>query len=92
MRRSGLELTIGKFHQFLTELYARHTSVFSFLGVNMSKYQWNFAELGMCFDIVETWFAFANGKILSVFERGICPPYDNVTGYYHLTFLFSNNI
>ena len=41
LRRSGLELHMGKFRQFLTELSARNTSVFSFLDyiLNFSKFQ-----------------------------------------------------
>ena len=35
--RSDLELLLGKFRQFLTEVYARDTSVFSFPEDNFSK-------------------------------------------------------
>ena len=31
----------------------------------------------MCFDIVVICFAFANGQISSVFDRGLCPPHDS---------------
>ena len=43
---------MGKFRQFLTELSARHTSVFSFTNDNLSKYQSVFTKLGVCFDIM----------------------------------------
>ena len=42
---------MGKFRQFLTELSTRDTSVFSFPGNNLSKYQWIFTKLSMCIDI-----------------------------------------
>ena len=38
------------------DLSARHTSIFSFLKVNLSEYQWIFTKLGMCIDILEIWF------------------------------------
>ena len=37
LRRSGLGLLMGKFRQFLTELSARDTPIFSFLDYNISK-------------------------------------------------------
>ena len=43
--RSALGLLMGKFCEFLTELYARVTSVFSFLDDNFTKYQWLFTKL-----------------------------------------------
>ena len=45
---SGLGLLTGKFRQYLTELSARHTSIFSFLDDNSSKHQLIFTKLGMC--------------------------------------------
>ena len=36
-----------------------------------------FTELGMYIDIVEILFGIANRKISSLFDRVICPPYDN---------------
>ena len=33
-----------------------------------SKYQWIFPKLGVCIDIVETWFGIADGQISSIFE------------------------
>ena len=66
--RSGLGLLMGKFYQFLTELSARDTSVFSFPDDNLSKYQWIFTKLGVRTDIVETWFGIADRKIPSSFD------------------------
>ena len=54
-----------------------HPSVFSFPDNNLSKRQWIFTKLGMCIDIVEIWFGFANGQILSFFYRVICPLQDS---------------
>ena len=69
---SGLGLLMGKFHQFLTELSACYTSVFSFPDDNF-KCQLIFTKLGVCIDIVETWFEIPDGQILSIFDRVICP-------------------
>ena len=69
LRRSGFGLLMGLFRQFLTELSAPNTSVFSFLDDNFIKYQWIVTKLGVCIDIVETWF----GQISSIFGRVICP-------------------
>ena len=63
---------MGKFCQFLTELSARDTPIFSFLDDNLSKHQWIFSKLGMCIDIVESWFGIANGQIWSIFDGVIC--------------------
>ena len=63
---------MGKFRQFLTELSARDTPIFSFPDDNLSKHQWIFTKLGMCIDIVEIWFGIANGQISSVFDGVIC--------------------
>ena len=71
--RSGLGLLLGKFRQFLTELSARDTPIFSFLDDNLSKLQWIFTKLGMCIDIMEIWFGIANSQILSIFDGVICP-------------------
>ena len=43
-------------------------SIFSFTDDNMSKYQWIFTKLDMCFDIVEILFGIANEQILSIFD------------------------
>ena len=63
---------MSKFHQFLTELSARHMSIFSFLDDNLSKYQWIFTKLGMCTDIVEICFGIATELISSIFDGVIC--------------------
>ena len=59
---------MGKFRQFLTELSARDTSIFSFPDDTLSKLQWIFTKLSMCIDIVEIWFGIANGQISSTFD------------------------
>ena len=64
---------MGKFHQFLTELSACDTSVFSVPDDKFNKYQWIFTKLGVCIDIVEILFGIADGKISSIFDRVICP-------------------
>ena len=69
---------MGKFRQFLTELSARDTPIFSFLDDNLSKHQWIFTKLGMCIDIVEIWFGIAYGQILSIFDRVICPRHAHI--------------
>ena len=61
---------VGKFRQFLTELSARNTSIFSFQDNNLSKSQWIFTQLDMCID-VEIWFGIAVGCISSIFNRVI---------------------
>ena len=47
--------------------------IFLFLDDNLSKYQWIFAKLGICIDILEMWFGGANGQIPSIFDRVTCP-------------------
>ena len=64
---------MGKFHYFLTEVSASHTSVFSFPNDNLSKYQSIFPKLGVCIDIIMIWFGIANGQISSNFGIGFCP-------------------
>ena len=59
---------MGKFRQFLTELSARDTSIFSFPDDNLSEYQWIFTKLGICIDIVEIWFEMINGQISSILD------------------------
>ena len=44
---------MGKFLQFLTELSACSTSIFSFMDDIFSKYQWIFTKLGICIDVVK---------------------------------------
>ena len=45
---------MAKFRQFLTELSAHDTYVFSFPDDNFSKCQWISNKFGVCIDIVET--------------------------------------
>ena len=63
---------MGKFRQFLTELSARDTSIFSLPDDNINKCQWIFTKLGMCNDIVKICFGIAYGQISSTFARVIC--------------------
>ena len=57
---------------------------FSFPDANLSKHQWIFTKLGMCFDIMAIWFGIADGKFRQILTV-ICPN----GGYYSLTFLFT---
>ena len=50
-----------------------HPSIFLFPDDNLSNYQWTFTKLGVCIDIVETWFGIADGQISSISDRVICP-------------------
>ena len=68
----------GKFRQFLTELSARDTPIFSFPDDNLSKHQWIFTKLRVCIDIVEICFGVANGQISSIFEGVICPRHTHI--------------
>ena len=67
-----------KFRQFLTELSARDTPIFSFPDGNLRKHQWIFTKLGMCIDIVEICFGIANGQISSIFDGVICPRHAHI--------------
>ena len=69
---------MGQFFQFLTELSVRNTSVFSFPYDNLNIYQWIFIKLGVCIDILETWFGIADGQISSIFDRAICLRYIHI--------------
>ena len=69
---------MGKFRQFLTELSARDTPIFSFPDDNLSKRQWIFTKLGMCIDIVKIWFGIANNQISSIFDGVICPRHAHI--------------
>ena len=51
---------------------------FSFPDDNLSKHQWIFTKLGMCIDIMEIWFGFANGQISSNFYGVICPRHTHI--------------
>ena len=53
---------MGKFHQYLTELSAHDTSIFSFPVDNLSKNQWSFTKLVLCIDIVEICLGLLMGK------------------------------
>ena len=77
MKEIRLGLLIGKFRQILMELSARDKPIFLFLGDNLSKYQGILTKLGTCIDMKEILFGIANGQILSVFDRVICPEHDN---------------
>ena len=43
----------------------------------------------MCIDIVEIWFRIANGQILSVFDRVICPPNNSGGVLLFIVFIFN---
>ena len=45
----------------------------SFPDHNLSKYQWTFAKLGMCINIVEIWFGIDNGQISLISDGVTCP-------------------
>ena len=62
----------GKFRQFLTELSARDTPIFSFPDDNLSTHQWIFTKIAICIEIKEIWFGIANGQISSIFYGVIC--------------------
>ena len=78
--RSALGLLIGKVRQFLTQLSARDTSVFSILDDNFTKCLWIFTKLLVCIDIVDICFGIAYGRILSIFDRVICPQHIHILG------------
>ena len=62
-----------------------HPSVSIFVSDdNLSKYQWIFTRLGMCIDIVELCFRFANGQISSIFDSYLTTS----RGYYRFTLFF----
>ena len=64
---------MGKFRQFLADLSAHNTSLFSFPDDNFSKYQWIFTKLAVCIDVVEICFGIDDGQISSMFDRVACP-------------------
>ena len=68
---------MNKFRQILMELSARDMPIFSFPYDNLCKCQGILNKLGTCIDIKEILFGIANGQISSVFDRVICPRYDN---------------
>ena len=65
-------------------------SVFSFLNDKLRKYQWIFTKVVMCIDILEICFGFANGQILSFFDRVtcVCNCHMMLAAYYLFSFLF----
>ena len=69
---------MDKFRQFLTELSARGTPIFSFPDDTLSKHRWIFTKLGMCIDIVQIWLGIAIGQILSFFDGVICPRHAHI--------------
>ena len=90
MKRSALVLLMGKFRQFLTELSASDTSVFSFQDNNLSKSQHIFIKVAMCIDVVEIWFVIAIGYISLFFGRIISPSHNNgrVISFHVFIFFF----
>ena len=76
---SALVLLIGKFCQFSTELSACHTSIFLFLYYDLSKYEQIFTKLGMCIDIVETFFGSLFVGKFCQFLTVICLPYIHIS-------------
>ena len=68
---------MGKFSQILTELSAQDMPIFSFPDDNLIKCRGILTKPGTCIDIKEILFGIANGQILSMFDRVICPRHDN---------------
>ena len=66
-----------KFCQILMGLSARETLIFSFPDYNLSNCQGILTKLGTCIDTKDIWFGIANGQILSIFDRVICPRHNN---------------
>ena len=63
---------LDTYYLSLHQLYVCSSSVhISFLMT--SKHQLIFTKLGVCIDVVEIYFGIANGQILSIFDRVICP-------------------
>ena len=69
---------MGKFRQFFTEFSAQDMPIFLFPDDNLSKHEYIFTKLGMCFDIVKIWFGIANGQVLSNFDGVICPRHAHI--------------
>ena len=69
---------MGKFRQFLTELSARDTPIFSFPVDNFSKYQGILTKLEICIDIKEMWFGIANKQISLHFGGVIYPRHAHI--------------
>ena len=80
-------LLMGKVCQFLTQLPACNTSVFSFPDDNLSKYQWIFTKLGMCIDICRS----SLGLLMSKFCKFLtCLPMIGL--YFHFQMINVLNI
>ena len=69
---------MGKFRQYVTELSARDTPIFSFPDYNLSKLQGIFTKLAICIDIKEIWFGIVNGQISSNVYRVTCPRHTHI--------------
>ena len=85
LRRCGLGLLMGKFHQIVTELSVRDTPIFLYPDDTLSKCQGILNKHGTCIDMKEILFGIANGQISSMI--------DSVTimaGCYTLMFLFTS--
>ena len=54
---------MGKFRQFLGELFAHEKSILSFPNNYLSRCQWIFTKLDTCIDIIEICFGLLIGKI-----------------------------
>ena len=53
----------------------QYVSIFHFRMITLVNINGFSQKLGVCIDIVETWFGIADGKISSIFGRVICPQY-----------------
>ena len=59
---------MSKFHQCLTEISDRDTSIFSFLDDNYSKYQLVFTNYDVFINIIEICFGIDDGQISLLFD------------------------
>ena len=73
----AMRLLMAEFCLFLTELSARNTFLFYFQDNNLSKSQWIFTTFDVCIDSVEICCGIAHQQISSIFDRVICPWYNN---------------
>ena len=76
---------MGKFPQFLTFI------CICFRTMTSVKSQWFFIKFDIFIDIVEMWFGIAHWRISSIFDRVICPQYDNgrILSFCALTFFYT---
>ena len=89
----GSGLLMGKFHQFLTELSAWDTFIFSFPDDNLSRCHWIFTKLSICIDIVEIWFGIADWVDFVNFWQSYLPAHDNGQVLsFHIFNLYNLNI